>query len=54
MDLIHSFLPDGILIDAPQDTLYSDWWAAAQSSSFKPATDLVRRRAKSNQNAALS
>lgn len=49
MDLIHAFLPKGILIDAPEDTLYADWWAAAQSSSFKPATDLVRRRAKSTE-----
>ncbi|MFX0543621.1 FMN-binding glutamate synthase family protein [Roseovarius sp. S4756] len=49
MDLIHSFLPEGILIDAPEDTLYSEWWAAAQAESFRPATDLVRLRAKASQ-----
>ncbi|PVA10840.1 FMN-binding glutamate synthase family protein [Pelagivirga sediminicola] len=54
MDLIHSFLPEKILNEAPEDTLYSDWWAAAQPGSFDPATDLVRRRAKKNQNVALS
>ncbi len=54
MDLIHSFLPENILNEAPEDTLYSDWWAAAQADSFRPATDLVRRRAKANQNVALS
>lgn len=54
MDLIHSFLPENILNEAPEDTLYSDWWAAAQPDSFHPATDLVRRRAKQNQSPALS
>ncbi len=45
MDYIHSFLPENILRDAPEDTLYADWWEAAQAESFKPAVDLVRRRA---------
>ncbi|MFX0546106.1 FMN-binding glutamate synthase family protein [Roseovarius sp. S1116L3] len=54
MDLIHSFLPEGILIDAPEDTLYSEWWAAAQAGSFRPATDLVRLRAKASQAAYMS
>ncbi|HEY9040535.1 MAG TPA: glutamate synthase-related protein [Roseovarius sp.] len=53
MDLIHAFLPKNILNEAPEDTLYSDWWAAAQADSFHPATDLVRRRAKANQNVTL-
>ncbi|MEX1234303.1 MAG: FMN-binding glutamate synthase family protein [Roseovarius sp.] len=48
MDMIHSFLPEGILLDAPQDTLYADWWAAAQACSFEPSTDLVKRRAVSH------
>ncbi|MFD0859267.1 FMN-binding glutamate synthase family protein [Roseovarius aquimarinus] len=53
MDVIHSFLPEGILLDAPEDTLYADWWAAAQKDSFKPGTDLVRRRAKSKLMSAI-
>lgn len=54
MDLIHSFLPENILNETPEDTLYADWWAAAQPGSFQPATDLIRRRAKANQSVALS
>ncbi|WP_281967279.1 FMN-binding glutamate synthase family protein [Roseovarius nanhaiticus] len=54
MDVIHSFLPEGILLDAPEDTLYSDWWSAAQANSFKPGTDLIKRRAKSQAMAAFS
>ncbi|WP_324752596.1 FMN-binding glutamate synthase family protein [Roseovarius sp. Pro17] len=54
MDLIHSFLPENILNEAPEDTLYADWWAAAQAESFRSATDLVKRRAKANQDVALS
>jgi hypothetical protein len=44
MDRIHTFLPEGILLDAPEDTIYADWWAAARSDSFKPAIDLAERR----------
>lgn len=49
MDRIHPFLPEGILTESPEDTIYSDWWAAAQAHSFQPATDLVTRRALANQ-----
>ncbi|TAL76516.1 MAG: FMN-binding glutamate synthase family protein [Burkholderiaceae bacterium] len=44
-DRIHAFLPAGILLDAPEDTLYSEWWEAAQINSFRPAIDLVATRA---------
>jgi hypothetical protein len=36
-----SFLPEGILVDAPEETLYAHWWAAADPDSFKPKADLV-------------
>jgi glutamate synthase domain-containing protein 2 len=44
MDRIHTFLPEGILLDAPEDTIYADWWAAARAESFMPAVDLAQRR----------
>ncbi|MBP1852831.1 FMN-binding glutamate synthase family protein [Rhizobium halophytocola] len=52
MDNIYAFLPERILIDAPQDTIYADWWEAATAESFKPRTDLERVRAKTSQPAA--
>jgi hypothetical protein len=48
-DRIHAFLPAGILLDAPEDTLYSEWWEAAQIDSFRPAIDLVATRASARQ-----
>lgn len=45
MDRIHTFLPEGILRDSPDDTIYADWWMAAQADSFRPAIDLVPARA---------
>jgi glutamate synthase domain-containing protein 2 len=45
MDRVHTFLPAGILLDAPEETIYADWWAAAQAESFRPAIDLVPIRA---------
>jgi hypothetical protein len=47
MDRIHAFIPSGALCDAPDDTIYAEWWAAARADSFRPATDLVTRRASS-------
>ena len=44
MDRIHAFLSEGALIDAPEDTIYAEWWKAAQADSFKPATDLGAQR----------
>lgn len=45
MDQINPFLPENILREAPGDTIYADWWEAAQADSFRPATNLMRRRA---------
>lgn len=45
MDRVHTFLPKNILIEAPRDTIYADWWQAARADSFRPAMDLVERRA---------
>jgi glutamate synthase domain-containing protein 2 len=47
MDRIHTFLPEGILLEEPGETIYADWWAAARTDSFRPAVDLVERRASS-------
>ena len=44
VDRIHAFLSEGALIDAPQDTIYAEWWKAAHADSFKPATDLGAQR----------
>lgn len=38
---LHSFLPENILLDAPQDTTYAAWWEAADPESFEPRIDLV-------------
>jgi hypothetical protein len=45
LDRIHTFLPERILLDAPEETIYADWWEAARIDSFKPATELSIRRA---------
>ena len=47
MDRIHTFLPKGILLEEPEETIYADWWEAARADSFKPALDLVERRSSS-------
>ncbi len=47
IDRIHPFLPENILRETPEETIYRDWWEAAQVDSFKPATDLTSRRALS-------
>jgi glutamate synthase domain-containing protein 2 len=44
MDRVKTFLADGVLLDSPDETIYSGWWAAAQADSFRPAIDLVRAR----------
>ena len=46
MDNIYAFLPENVLLDAPEETIYADWWQAATAESFKPVTDLERVRAK--------
>ena len=47
MDRVQTFLPNGILLEAPEETVYADWWAASQAESFRPAIDLVPARATS-------
>lgn len=46
-DAIHTFLPEGILLDAPEESIYADWWKAAQAESFQPAIPLETYRAQS-------
>ncbi len=38
---VHTFLPRGILLDAPDETPYANWWHAAQAESFKAKPDLA-------------
>ena len=45
IDRIYPFLPERVLLDAPEDTHYADWWRAASADSFAPQIDLVPRRA---------
>jgi len=45
IDRIYSFLPEGILNEAPDDTQYAQWWHAASADSFKPQIDLTVTRA---------
>jgi len=46
VDRILPFLPEGILRDAPDETIYADWWEAADPHSFAPRIDLVQRRSR--------
>ncbi|MGB3622749.1 MAG: FMN-binding glutamate synthase family protein [Ketobacter sp.] len=48
IDRIYRFLPENSLIEAPDDTHYSQWWHAASAESFKAQVDMVPLRAKSN------
>lgn len=45
MDQVQSFLPRNVLLEAPEDTIYADWWRAARADSFRPAIDLAEHRA---------
>ncbi len=45
-DRVHTFLPEGILLDAPEETLYGHWWKAANANSFSSDKDLIIMRAK--------
>lgn len=45
LDKLHPFLPENVLIDDPDSTIYADWWRAASSDSFRPVEDLVKLRA---------
>jgi len=42
MGQVHTFLPEGILLEAPEDTPYAAWWEAADADSFRPRIDLVQ------------
>jgi len=44
MDHIHTFLPANILLDSPEDSIYADWWNAAQAESFQPAHEFTNYR----------
>lgn len=46
MDRIFAFLPEGALLDAPEETMYADWWHAASADTFAPVTDLNEVRAR--------
>ncbi|GKS68919.1 glutamate synthase domain-containing protein 2 [Nitrosomonas sp. PY1] len=46
IDTIHTFLPEGILCEAPEDTIYADWWKVAQADSFQPAFDFHEYRVR--------
>ena len=46
MDRIHTFLPEGMLLDAPEDTIYADWWAAAQRRQLPPRPSTSCERAR--------
>ncbi|WP_176086059.1 FMN-binding glutamate synthase family protein [Martelella sp. HB161492] len=45
LDKLHPFLPENILLEDPDSTIYGDWWRAASSDSFRPVEDLVSIRA---------
>jgi len=46
LDRIFSFLPEGALLHAPEETLYAEWWAAASADTFRAVTDLTTVRAR--------
>jgi glutamate synthase domain-containing protein 2 len=38
---LKTFLAEGILLDAPEETPYASWWQAADADSFRPRGDLA-------------
>jgi len=40
MGEVHTFLGDNVLLDAPEDSPYAEWWAAADADSFRPRYDI--------------
>jgi glutamate synthase domain-containing protein 2 len=40
MGEVHCFLADNVLLDAPQETPYAEWWQAADPHSFRPRSDI--------------
>lgn len=49
IDEIKTFLPEGVLLDDPESTLYAQWWRAARADSFRPAIDLGGERGRRRQ-----
>jgi glutamate synthase domain-containing protein 2 len=49
LDEIKTFLPERALLDAPDETIYAEWWRAAQADSFRPAGDMQAQRARMNE-----
>ncbi len=37
---VHRFLPENALLDAPDETPYAQWWAAADADTFKERIDV--------------
>ncbi|HEX5488513.1 MAG TPA: FMN-binding glutamate synthase family protein [Rhodanobacteraceae bacterium] len=54
IDEIKTFLPVGALLDAPEETIYAQWWRAARADSFQPAIDLDVARASKNRQPVAS
>jgi len=40
MGEVHTFLGDNVLVDAPDDTPFAQWWQAADPDSFRPVRDI--------------
>lgn len=49
IDRIYCFLPKNILLEAPEETNYAEWWKAASADSFAPQIDLAPMRGKNTQ-----
>jgi glutamate synthase domain-containing protein 2 len=41
MDRVHHFLPEGILKEAPEETVYAQWWRAASAETFRPVSEIT-------------
>lgn len=53
IDRIFPFLPNNILVDAPEETIYAGLWECAQAESFRPLLDPVEQRANGGTMALL-
>ncbi len=45
LDHIWEFLPEEVLLDAPEETAYARWWQAADAHSFRPRCPMDNFRA---------
>lgn len=50
IDHIYPFLENGALLDAPGDTPYAHYWAAAQTGSFRAVSEVRQTRYKQSAN----